>query len=85
MLEVEGVTARRSRSLAKQPAPPPPRPSKGFAPGDAVVVLDGISKGVTGRVVALWGEFVPGVPSWRVDLPDCADRVIREDFLERVG
>ncbi len=72
------------RSLAKQPpAPPPTKPASGLAPGQAVIVTSGMSKGVRGVLVASWGEYEKGIPSWCVDLPD-ARRVIREDFLERV-
>ena len=70
------------RSLAKQPpAPAPTRPAARFAPGQPVLVIDGMSKGVRGVLVASWGEYAKGIPSWCVDLPD-ARRVIREDFLE---
>lgn len=72
------------RSLAKQPPRAPVQPASGLSPGQAVVILDGMSKGVRGILVASWGQYEAGIPSWCVDLPD-ARRVIREDFLERVG
>jgi hypothetical protein len=48
------------RSIAKQPPLPPQCPASGFAPGQAVVVTDGMSKGVTGRLVASWAEHERG-------------------------
>ena len=58
--------------------------SSAFAAGQAVVITDGMSKGVRGVLVAQFGEYAKGIPSWCVELPD-ARRVIRQDFLERVG
>jgi transcription elongation factor len=72
---------------ARRQEPPtqaPKKPTKGFAPGDHVVVLDGLSKGARGIVVARWPD-IGGWQMWRIDLPDAPDRAIRADFLERVG
>jgi transcription elongation factor len=67
---------------------PPPcavtAPRTTFAPGDAVLVTDGLSKGARGIVVERWND-VGGWQMWRIDLPDCRDRILRGDFLERVG
>lgn len=56
-------------------------PRKQFDPGDAVLVTNGMSKGQLGKVVGRW-EPLGGIPHWRVDLPDCANRIIRADYLE---
>ena len=65
------------------PATAPKRLAKTFVRGDAVVVTDGLSKGATGIVVERWAD-IGGWQMWRIDLPDCRDRAIRGDFLERV-
>ncbi len=70
------------RSLATQPpVAVATRARSTLAPGQRVLVVAGMSKGVCGVLVASWGEYERGIPSWCVDLPD-ARRVIREDFLE---
>jgi hypothetical protein len=50
-----------------------------------VEVTDGISKGLRGVVVGRWRDYAKGIPAWRIDLPDCRDRVIRADFLRAVS
>jgi transcription elongation factor len=74
-------------SRARHQEPPAPalrRPAKAFAPGDRVVLTGGMSAGSTGVVVERWSD-IAGIRHWRIDLPDARDRVLREDFLERVG
>jgi len=61
----------------------PKRPVKAFVPGDHVVVTDGLSRGARGVVVERWVD-IGGWQMWRIDLPDCRDRAIRADFLEKV-
>jgi transcription elongation factor len=75
---------RARRHAAEPPASVPRLRRAAFAPGDAVRVTDGLRKGSTGVVIARWPD-IAGTPQWRVDFPDCRDRVIREDFLTREG
>lgn len=78
--------ARKGPTPIAQAAPPAPwrfrAPSAVFAVGDDVVVTDGQSVGAKGRVAARWADFRTE-PQWVVDLPDCAGRVIRQDFLAK--
>ena len=74
-------------SRARRQEPPAPaarKPAKAFAPGDRVVVTDGLSKGARGIVVERWVD-IGDWQMWRIDLPDCRDRAIRADFLEKVA
>ena len=54
-----------------------------FSPGETVRVVAGMSIGATGVVVSRWVN-IGDWEMWRVDLPDCRDRAIRGDYLERV-